>query len=162
MFLIRFIFGLVVISTPIGLILALIFTLLDYNRSNPIIDFKSFKKFYALNPKRWSCYDGYVECRTGSNYWLYEKFSFNILDFFKYKLWLKAKTKNDRNAKHNAAKQRMMDAVKQDIAASEAEARRMQEAALKIIRQRHSAITNDDILDIMKLVEEYKEKIWKT
>lgn len=156
-----FIYSCFLVVLLVSTLLFVIFTLCDYNRSNPIIQFKSFKKFYALNPKRWKCYDSYVECSTGDNYWSYEKFSFGILDFFKYKLWLKVKSKNDRKEKHDAAKKRMMDAVKIDIARSELEAKRMQAEALNILKQRHSTITDDDIMDIMKLVEEYKEKIWK-
>ena len=158
---IRFIFCFSIIVTVfIGIPLWIFFTLLDYNRSYPIIDFKSFKKFQALNPFRWNCHDNHVECKLDGHYYSYEKFSFGVLDFFKYKLWLKVKAKNERNEKHNKSKQRMMDAVKKDIAASEAEAKRMQAEALKILKQRHSSITDGDILDIMKLVEEYKEKIW--
>jgi len=156
-----FVYSVLIIVLAISAFVAGLFAILEYfdNRCGyPKIDFKSFKKFYVLNPSRWTCHSGYVDCYTGKGFG-YDKFSFGFIDYYKYRCWIKAQERKHTENIHNESKQRMMDAVKQDIANSEAEAKRMHEKLMADLRQQCD--TSDDILfDIMKLVEEYKEKIW--
>lgn len=135
----------------------LIYTWIIYERGYPLLDFKSFKKFYALNPNRWQCDDTYVECRVDTCY--YERFNFNILDFYQYRMWNRRRMNMKQQEKSNKSIQRMMDAVKIDIANSEAEAKKAQAKLMEELRKQCNE-SEDTLFDLMKLVEEYKEKIW--
>ena len=157
-----FVCSALIITLAIGAFIGGLFAILEYldkKYGYPKIDFKSFKKFYVLNPSRWTCHSSYVTCHTSKGCG-YDNFSFGFIDYYKYKCWMKAQDRQHTENIHNESMQRMMDAVKIDIANSEAEAKRMHEKLLADLRQQCE--TSDDILfDIMKLVEEYKEKIWK-
>lgn len=89
----------------------------QYNK----IKFKDFKKFYELNPKRWRCETSYVFCSIEDNFFEYEVFMFNFIDECKYRLWRRSLNKINTNKKRAAATQRMLDAVKEDIAKAKAQ-----------------------------------------
>lgn len=154
------------VCSALILILAIItfvaglFAILEYfdnRRGYPKIDFKSFKKFYVLNPQRWTCHSGYVICYTGQGFG-YDNFSFGFIDYYKYRCWMKAQDRQNTENIHNASKRRMMDAVKIDIANSEAEAKKAQAKLMEELRKQCNE-SEDTLFDLMKLVEEYKGKI---
>lgn len=123
--------------------------------NTPKIKFTSFKKFYEINPKRWQLNHGTVDCRTDT--FVYEKFHFSYFDFYKYRSWFNKLWNSKQQEKHNKSIQRMMDAVKQDIANSEAEAKKIQHQAFDDLIKWAKENTNKDVLDLQKLVEEYKK-----
>lgn len=85
------------------------------NRHYPKIKFKDFKKFYELNPKRWWCANNYVKCRVNNEYDC-EIFFFKFIDECRYRIWRRKRDKHKVNKKHNQSIQRMLDAVKEDVA----------------------------------------------
>lgn len=139
--------------------LFLIINAFENTHGYPKIDFKSFQKFYALNPDRWNCKPNYVICHTDDRVWAYENFDFGVRDYYKYRFWLIKQVRKKTEDAHNSSKQRMMDAVKQDIANSEAEAKKAQAKLMEELRKQCNE-SEDTLFDLMKLVEEYKEKIW--
>ena len=155
-------FRILMVFVGMGCLLAFIISLATWTDDTlfcyPKIKFASFKKFYEINPNRWVLHSGHVECKIdGKSY--AEKFRFSCIGYWKYKLWSKQQEDILEQERHNRSIQRMMDAVKQDIADSETEAKRMQEKLLADLRQQCD-VSDDILFDIMKLVEEYKEKIW--
>lgn len=149
---------LIVFAVLYGIIAMLVWTCGEYDRRHPIIDFKSFKKFYTLNPLRWHCHDSCVTCCNTHDFYN-DSFSFGLLDFYKYRLWRRAQKKNQYKEKCNEAKKRMMDAVKQDIANSEAEAKRLQDEVLAELRQKYAIIPDDNLMELLK---EYKKLYGKS
>lgn len=125
----------------------------------PKIKFASFKKFYEINPNRWALCSGHVECKIDDKYYNPEKFRFSYIGYWKYQSWRKQQQNILKQEKHNESIKRMMDAVKQDIAASEAEAKNAQAKLMEELRKQCNE-SEDTLFDLMKLVEEYKEKIW--
>lgn len=109
------------------------------------ISFNSFKKFYELNPKRWIVHYGSVTCKTAKNACDNDDvFCFKFIDYYKYRSWLKQQENIKRQNIDIEATKRMMEAVKEDIAKSEAEAKKMFE--------RYS-----DIDSFQKLLEHWRE-----
>ena len=100
-------------------VLAAIFSIVVIIRMDqptfPRIKFKDFKKFYELNPKRWRCETDYVICQINAEYDC-EAFMFNFVDKCKYKLWLRNRNKRDVDQENMKSVQRMLDAVKKDVA----------------------------------------------
>lgn len=119
----------------------------------PKIKFVSFKKFYEINPNRWKLRKAAVECVLEG--YKVETFRFGFLDYLEYELWIKQQEQNSEQERHNRATKRMMDAVKQDIANSEAHAKAMQNKALDDLAK--WAAENDTNLDIKNFIEEYKK-----
>lgn len=80
----------------------------------PRIKLKDFKKFYALNPERWDIVHDYVGCNTSGVE--YEYFSFGFIDYMKYLSWKDELEANEKTKASMESIQRMLDAVKEDIA----------------------------------------------
>lgn len=117
------------------LLLVLIYALITWcesPRNNPKIKFKSFVKFYDVNPNRWNLYDEYIECRIDDKSWNYsvERFSFGFIDFWRYKLWHKMQKRAERNKQHAESTSRMIAAVRRDIDKQNETAKHKQDEAL--------------------------------
>lgn len=157
-------FCILMVSAGVASVIAFIISLTIWSEDTPFsypkIKFASFKKFYEINPNRWELRTGYVECKIDRDYYYnYEKFRFGYLCYWKYCSWRKQQQKTLEQEKHNKSMQRMMDAVKIDIANSEAEAKKAQAKLMEELRKQCNE-SEDTLFDLMKLVEEYKEKIW--
>ena len=80
------------------------------------IKFKSFKKFYAIEPKRWSINMDYVVCKTQERSII---FTFNFIDYYMYRAWYKynskMKTRKEMQHRQDNDTSAMLRAVKQDI-----------------------------------------------
>lgn len=142
-------FWLLMLFGALGMVIlfSLIFWADTTNLNYPKIKFSSFKKFYEINPSRWTLNNGTVHCRI--NTCVQEKFGFSYFEFLKYRSWLKKLRKQQEQEKNNASTKRMMDAVKQDIADSEAKAKKMRDDLSKIFES--------DNMDLLKFIEEYKK-----
>ena len=84
------------------------------NENLPRIKFKDFTKFHALNDRRWTLGVDYVKCKLGGD--ACEVFEFSFIDFLKYRFWKRKNDSHQRNSDNIQSIQRMMDAVKEDIA----------------------------------------------
>ena len=144
----------------IGCIVALIISIVGWFDNTkfdyPKIKFESFKKFYEINPNRWMCYYAIVECKI-KHIADTEKFRFGYLDYLEYRSWLKQREEHNEQERHNRSTKRMMDVVKQDIAVSEAEAKRVQDKAFDDLMKWTAENKTDNNLDLQKLVEEYRK-----
>ena len=135
--------------TAFGCIIGLIWLIysisdnVNFRRICPVLKFKTFKKFYDLNPNRWELCDGHVECKIDNNplgkhyssFVTYERFCFGYFDTFRYKHWLKCHKKKEKvNIKFKSTSQ-MLLMVKQDIADLEKRAEHEKDSALDMIQQ---------------------------
>ena len=120
------------------------------------IQFSSFKKFYAINPLRWQFKKGMVRCCAENNN-VYEMFRFGFLDYFKFMLWKKRLEKHNKQEKHKQSINRMMEVVRQDIAEAELKAKQMKYQGFDDLVKWAGQNTNKDIIDLQKLIEEYKK-----
>lgn len=129
-------FCILVLSVPVCGFIMLLLTLIGYETNGVKIKFKSFKKFYEINPDRWDLCYGYVRCNTGKMF-IYEDFHFGFIDFIKYKLWYKMLERNQNKRREAESISRMITAVKQDIANTECIAKQevqdAQDIFLKVI-----------------------------
>lgn len=118
----------------------------------PKIKFNQFKKFYVINSNRWGLGSGCVSCRTIQG----EKVAlrFGYLDYYRYELWHRNIIKNKFNQEATKQMSEVIAAVKQDVAASEAKAKQMQEEFLKTLKYTYENIPDDNL---MELVEEYNK-----
>lgn len=109
-------FKILVMLSPLWILL-LAFAIAYHQASSflPKIKFKDFKKFYELNPKRWRCETDYVQCQVSKEYDC-EAFNFSFIDECRYRIWRRKRDKHKANQKHNQSTQRMLDAVKEDVA----------------------------------------------
>ena len=74
------------------------------------IKFKTFIKFYNINPDSWKLCDGYVVYRKNA-----AKFKFNLIDFFKYTNWSE-KLKHNKEIEMDIAEyQQVLEYVKCDL-----------------------------------------------
>ena len=107
---------------------------------DPKIKFKSFVKFYNINPDRWELNSGYVRCRIKNTYggWssASDDFRFGPIDYLRYQHFRNTLDKRRINATHAKSIARMLNAVKEDIAATEELAKREQEEALKTLKEK--------------------------
>lgn len=88
-------------------------------KTEPRIKFKTFLRFYKLNPNRWELRGYGVSCKTDHSGPYGKYVSFSFIDFLRYKLWYR---KNEANEDKKQADQALADiiaAVKQDIKANE-------------------------------------------
>ena len=145
------------------LLFVLIYALITWcesPRNSPKIKFKSFVKFYDVNPNRWNLYDEYIECRIDDKSWNYsvESFSFGFIDFWRYKFWLKMQKRAERNKQHTESTSRMIAAVRRDIDKKNEAAKRKQDEAINIIielmKNTHASAGGNNRLD--KILEEVK------
>ena len=81
------------------------------------LKFKSFKRFYNINPNRWDLYDGFVVCKCNINSWHITKecFYFGIVDYIRYKFWRRNLDKRDKEKAHAQSTARMINSVREDI-----------------------------------------------
>ena len=95
----------------------LIYTLICWydakNGCRAKIKYKSFKKFYNLNPDRWILRDGWVDCFC--DYSNSYSFYFSYFDWFKYEHFAESIEKHKEKQKANECTAKMLAAVKQDI-----------------------------------------------
>jgi hypothetical protein len=117
--------------------------------SRPKIKFESFKKFYEINPTRWTLQHSMVGCKTKLECSGGELFRFSFIDYIEYKLWKNDLARSRTQEQHNKVTKRMLDAVKQDIADSEAKAKSMQNKAIDDLTK----WANDNNLDINDFME---------
>lgn len=117
-----------------------------FKKAYPQLKFKSFEKFYDLNPDRWDLYDHHVRCKITkkeySSFYGYERasttyeyFCFGYFDTFRYKHWFKCQNKKDKESQHFESKSKMLLMVKQDIADLEKRAEHEKDSALDILQQ---------------------------
>lgn len=93
----------------------------------PKIKFESFKKFYVINPSRWTLYDNHVLCdcdvEVTGGYFVkygcinkeYIRLKFSFWETFRYIAWLKNKEKEDRKLKDVEDLSKVISVVKDDI-----------------------------------------------
>lgn len=123
-------FVILFICLAVACFINVVSTLIDYDyeldKNCPKIEFKAFKKFYSINPDRWTLGQGYVICKivneSKSSYrglfYTYdnERFYFTLPDYIKYKRFRKQLEKDKLNAKHMESTAKMIGMVKKDIA----------------------------------------------
>lgn len=121
----------------IALCVVIIFMIIhwrEYVGDDPKIKFSSFKKFYAVNPDRWTLNNCYVSCyrhdTVGS---ILTHFGF--IDFYRYKLWRKQMAKRDLDKKRAKDMAVIIASVKRDIANTERIAKQKYEQAEDIMDQ---------------------------
>lgn len=144
----------VVIALSIAMLLILsVIYLVDGCITNlPKIKFTQFQKFYSVNPNRWDLRDDYVACWTDKQH--YVGLGFGFIDYYRYKSWHGSIVNNKFKQESNKQMAEIISAVKQDIAASEAKAKQMQEEFLKTLKYTYENIPEDNL---MNLVDEYNK-----
>lgn len=119
--------------------------LIDYScrtdKSEPKIAFKAFKKFYSINPDRWTLDKASVICQIVNEekssyrglFYTYDKerFYFTFLDYLRYKRFRKQLAKDELNAKHMESTAKMLGMVKKDIANMEDLAEQQKKKAME-------------------------------
>ena len=120
--------------------------------SFPKIKFTQFQKFYSVNPDRWDLNSDYVSCYTNKQNCVCLRFGF--VDYYRYKLWHRNIIKNKFNQEATKQMSEVIAAVKQDIAASEAKAKQMQDEFLNTLKYTYENIPDDYL---MELVEKYNK-----
>ena len=109
--------------------------------------FNDLKKFYPLNPGRWTLHDDCVWCETNKHI---DCFSFGFIDYYRYKLW-RHKKKCEKNKKDDLqAISRMLDVVKEDVENSQRKAAEEQSAAIAEL------LKHATTCEILKALEEMK------
>ena len=116
------------------------------------IKFTQFQKFYSVNPNRWDLNNDYVSCYTNKQKCVCLRFG--LVDYYRYKLWHRNIIKNKFKQEANKQMAEIIASVKQDIAESEAKAKRMQEEFLNTLKYTYENIPEDNL---MNLVDEYKK-----
>ena len=99
-------------------IVALIFIIMVANWSTTTvgdakIKFKKFKEFYDLNPNRWTLYEDWVFCHTGTCH--IDSFHFGLIDYYRYQIWLRTNKQAEERDDKKMAIERMLKAVEQDM-----------------------------------------------
>ena len=142
----------------IGIIAAIIYLLVllfdyteyhDATKDTPKIKFSTFLIFYDINPTRWSLDYRTVTCKIPrkdiNDSHIYkglfdttERFAFSYIDTLRYKHWHNKLQNHNTYQSNCKATARMLEAVKQDIADLESQAKREHNEALEILR----SITN--------------------
>lgn len=81
------------------------------------LKFKSFKRFYNINPDRWDLDDAFVVCKCNTNSWntTKEYFYFGFIDYIRYKFWRRNLNKRDKEKAHAQSTARMINSVREDI-----------------------------------------------
>ena len=77
------------------------------------IKFKTFKRFYEINPERWNLYYGIVTCRLGDN--TYTRLKFGFVDYLRYLLWHAARNRYDTKKGQVESMAKVIAVVKEDI-----------------------------------------------
>ena len=108
--------------------------IIDIHFSYPKIKFKTFKKFYLINPNRWKLYSTIVGCLDESKYSYinghYIELRFNYIDCIKYTIWKSILEYREENIKSTETMLRVIELVKKDIIKSEKLAQKRQNEAL--------------------------------
>lgn len=126
-------------------IVGAIYVLLDYScctdKSEPKIAFKAFKKFYSINPDRWTLDKASVICQIVNEekssyrglFYTYdnERFYFTFFDYLRYKRFCKRLAKDKLNAEHMESTAKMLGMVKKDIANMESLAEQQKKQAME-------------------------------
>lgn len=118
-----------------------------YSTRFPKIKFTQFQKFYSVNPDRWNLDSDYVSCYTNKQNCVCLRFGF--VDYYRYKLWHRNIIKSEFKQKANKQMAEIIASVKQDIAESEAEAKRMQEEFLNTLKYTYENIPNDNLMELV-------------
>ena len=111
----------ILLFLPLGIMLIWGFGLiicphyLDANDIDNKIEFDSLKKFYPINPNKWTLCEGYVMYNSMT------LFKFNFIDYWRYRSWLKQQRKMKKIIESNDALAAVIQDVKADIAKFEAE-----------------------------------------
>lgn len=148
-------FEIIAVFSPLWITALAILTAihLDKRQYNKI-KFKDFKKFYELNPDRWRCETDHVYCQIGKDYDC-EVFMFSVIDECKYGLWRRNRDKINMNKAHAKATQRMLDAVKEDIAkAKEKETTHSVGAFLQLLKDTNIESELPSLVELLKKYEE--------
>jgi hypothetical protein len=113
----------------------------ETNSEYPKIKFKAFKKFYSINPDRWTLQGHSVVCQIvneqNSSYrglfYTYENeiFYFTFFGYLRYKRFCKQLAKDKLNAKHMESTAKMLGMVKKDIANMEDLAEQQKKKAME-------------------------------
>lgn len=149
-------FEIIVAFSPLWITALAILTAihLDKRQYNKI-KFKEFKKFYELNPDRWRCETDHVYCQIGKEYDC-EVFMFSVIDECKYRLWRRNRDKINMNKTHAKATQRMLDAVKEDIAkAKKKETTHSVGAFLQLLKDTN---VESELPSLAELLKKYEEQ----
>jgi hypothetical protein len=150
-------FEIIAVLSPIWITAFIVFVVwrCDKRQYNKI-KFKDFKKFYELNPKRWRCETSYVFCSIKGDFDEYEVFMFKFIDECKYRLWRRRCNKVSANKERAAATQRMLDAVKEDIANAKAQETTDLMAAFKqLFKEIKDQKMTDELPSLAELLKKY-------
>lgn len=150
-------FEIIAVLSPIWITVLIVFVVwrCDKRQYNKI-KFKDFKKFYELNPKRWRCKTSCVFCSTKDDFYEYEVFMFKFIDECKYRLWRRGCDKRNANKERAAATQRMLDAVKEDIASAKAQETTDSIAAFKqLLKEIKDQKMTDELPSLAELLKKY-------
>lgn len=93
----------------------LIYTLIEYytTRTNNRISFDNLRKFYEINPKKWTLYRTYVSYNKGI--WGDTNFSFSFMDYLRYTKWKYKQKKYEKEILNIKQYQDVIDDIKDDI-----------------------------------------------
>ena len=100
---------------------SMIYLIIEYftEKCGAKLKFKSFKRFYNINPDRWDLDDASVacKCKCNTNSWNVTKeyFYFGIVDHIRYKFWKRNLDKRDKEKAHAQSTARMINSVREDI-----------------------------------------------
>lgn len=126
-----------VIALIIGICLAV-----DVAQGDPVpqIPFKSFLRFYEMNPKRWELNRTYAAIRPHSQqdgdkiyYSGWQAVEFSLLGKLQYRIFYRKQKKREQKERTIRETAKIIDCVKQDITAYEERAKREQDHALEQI-----------------------------
>lgn len=141
-------------ALSIVIIFSIMFWSDNTNLNSPKIKFSSLKKFYEVNPSRWKFRGGTVYCYVDTCE--YETFHLGCIDFYRCWAWTSKLDKAEKQEKYNESTKRMMDVVRQDIAESKAKSKATFANVFDDLANYAKQHENDE-LDIMSLIEEYKK-----
>lgn len=140
----------------------LIVMLVDWKETTghyPRMKFKDFKKFYAINPKRWVLHASYVSCYVSPAFDDEEVFMFNFVDHWRYKLWFKNKEKRKENKSNMEATQRMLNAVQEDVKKHQSDAERdIVESLRGTIDALNKFNMNDTALSLVNILKQIEKQ----
>lgn len=108
----------------------------DSKGNSARIKFSSFKKFYEVNPYRWSLFDDGVSCRRDDTCATIST-HFGFIDFYRYKLWRRNLDKRNKEKEHAKDMAIIIANVKKDIENTERVAAQKYKEAKDILTTRN-------------------------
>lgn len=127
------------VLTSLPLVFGLVWMIIwwsDSKGNSTKIKFSSFKKFYEVNPYRWSLCDDHVTCRIDNSFGSIST-HFGFIDFYRYKLWRRNLDKRNKEKEHAKDMAIIIANVKKDIENTERVAAQKYKEAKDILTTRN-------------------------